>query len=209
VDFDGTGEGSAEELQADLLRYRLEQHARVCRQEFRPPLFSSGPALQLARCVGGCIDEAPILAALMEALAGLDEQARVARAGELPAIVVEALLVFCHEKRGEVRAGELADTANAILAGRGERLAVRPRQMGALLAELGFTTVRLGSHGRGLRLDPAVRGRAHQLAGSHAVCSPPLAGCAECAALRAGAPAAGDAHHAHDARRAPRDRRVN
>jgi hypothetical protein len=208
------GAKAAENLQANLLRYRLANYLRLSCTQFEPSIFGSPQVRELAACLGTCLDDDALRAKVLQALRPTEEARGLDRAADLHAIVVEALLVVCHEKRPEVLVGELTATANAILAGRGEPSSLEPRQVGAILGRLGFTTTRLGKYGRGLPLQREIRARAHQLAAYYQVCSMPQPACDECIAYRQqesspsvassvetiGNQAVNDAHGAHDVR---------
>ena len=73
---------------------------------------------------------------VVELLRPKDEAARTTRRDRLDAIVVEAPLVFCHEGKASVRVGEIAEMANTILEGRGERIQLSARKVGDLLSGL-------------------------------------------------------------------------
>lgn len=175
---------AAENLQANLLRYRLANYLRLRCSQFEPPLFGSPEVRELAVCLGTCLDDDEIRAQVMKALGPTEERRGLDRGADLPAIVVEALLVACHEQRPQVLVGELTALANALLAGRGERSSLEPKQVGVILSKLGFATRKLNKYGRGLQLQREICARAHQLAAHYRVWSTPRPACAECVAYR-------------------------
>src|SRR2546422_11484174 len=76
-----------------------------------------------------------------------DEAVKLDRVSEIPSILLEALLVCCHERRPAVHVSEIADLANDILSRQGELLELSARQVGGKLKNLGFRTERLDSAG--------------------------------------------------------------
>ncbi len=116
-----------------LLKYRLKHHRAVRDSTFDAPEFAGG-IRTLAQTFGRCFPKDPELQKrVAELLHPKDEAARTTRRDRLDAIVVEALLVFCHEGKASVRVGEIAEMANTILEGRGERIQLSARKVGDLL----------------------------------------------------------------------------
>jgi hypothetical protein len=81
----------------------------------------------------------------------------------LEAVIVEALIVCCHERRTSVHAGEIAALANGILSRQDEFLKLEAREVGAKLKKLWLRTTRLDSAGRGIYLLKEVCARIHDL----------------------------------------------
>jgi hypothetical protein len=139
-------------LQNQLLMYRLQNFAQVRSSQFDAPEFS-GVTREMARMLGRCIvDAADLQARLLDLLRPRDDAEWIERTDTLAAIVVEALVFFCHERKPSVHVGEVAEVANAILSRNGEFLQLSPKEVGAKLKQLGFRTTRLGSAGRGIYL---------------------------------------------------------
>jgi hypothetical protein len=139
-----------EELQNQLLSYRLLHFAKVKSSNFDVPEFS-GSVRGLARTLGACIVEAPhLLTNLVMRLQACDQAVRLDRVGQIQSILIEALLVCCHERRSDVHIRDIAELANDILSRHGESLQLSAREVGGKLKTLGFRTVRLDSAGRGL-----------------------------------------------------------
>ncbi len=150
----------AEALQPKLLHYRL--------QALRAAVAST-PYLSGASSVD---DPPPLAAAIVED----DElqQEIIASLGDRPeehtdprsimrAIVVECCLAVTHENKSEIKVGELAKLANAALVGRGEKLELSDRKVGALLKGMGLLTAPIQDK-RGLELLEPIRRRIHELA---------------------------------------------
>ena len=155
--------------------------------DFDVPEFS-GSIRGLARTLGACIVEAPDLqACLVAQLQAHDEAVRLDRVSEIHSILVEALLVCCHERRSAVHVCEIADLANDILSRQGEILRLSAREVGGKLKTLGFRTTRLDSAGRGLYLLGENCKHIHELAKSYGVPSlrEGLHGCPHCQELLA------------------------
>jgi hypothetical protein len=138
----------------------------------------------LAITLEAAVDEESMRTQITEALITVEERASQMRALDLRAIALEALLIVCHENRSEVLVGELAELGNGVLAMRQEQANFTPRQFGALLHELGLSTAKLGSQGRGVRLDNAIRAQVHQAAGYYDVDAPIRSECRDCAQYR-------------------------
>jgi hypothetical protein len=156
----------ADEFQRKLLLYRLRNFAKVRDSEFDVPEFTAAVRSR-ARMLGACVVDAPeVQSGLIAVLRDQDDDARITRSFTLESVLVEALLLMCHEKepRAGARVGEIAETMMVIFKGRGEPLKLEPRMVGELLRALGFYTARQGSAGRGIALLVADRRRVHQLA---------------------------------------------
>jgi hypothetical protein len=154
------------DLQAKLLSYRLRNFAKVQCSNFDAPQLAF-PTREIARALGDCIiDASDLQSRVVPLLEEQDEDARVRRTSSFEAVVVEAALVFCHEKKKRewVYVGEFATVANAILEGRGEQIELEPRAVGDVLRAVGLFTRRLGRAGRGVLLVREVRQKIHELA---------------------------------------------
>ncbi len=112
----------------------------------------------------------------------------MARSEEPEAIVLEALLLLCHQRRKIAYVAEIALATNKILFARRQINvidgpgAVTPRELGAKLKAIGFHTVRLDAAGRGIAFDPHIVKRIHELARLHgtATALQGLPGCPYC-----------------------------
>jgi hypothetical protein len=150
-------------LQNRLLMYRLQNRSRVKSSRFDVPDFS-GITREFARTLGGCIVDAPDLQSrVIELLRPHDEADRTRYAVTLEAIVLEALLVDCHERKPSVHVGDIAAVANKILKERGEFVKLSPKQIGGRLKNIGIRTARLDSGGRGIYLLNEQCARIHKL----------------------------------------------
>ncbi|SRR5713226_3437582 len=175
-------------LQSKLLSYRVTNFAKVRSSDFDMAEFS-GPTRELARALGACIVDAPDLnRRLLEILRPYDAAARSSRTTTIACILLEALLMFCHERRESVHVGEVAKIANEILSRRGEALTMNPRETGAKLKSLGFLTTRVDAGGRGLYLLQEDCERIHNSARAHGVPSlrEGVPGCPQCQRTRTG-----------------------
>jgi|ERR1700687_4934959 len=95
-------------------------------------------------------------------------RAEVERANEPEALVVIALFSYCHAKDSStVLVGQVATWINACRRNIGEEADLKPRAVGAILKSLGFTTDKVDSFGRGLRLTVEVKRKIHQLMQSY------------------------------------------
>jgi hypothetical protein len=175
------------ELQDQLLSYRLVHFGRVKASDFDVPEFS-GSIRGLARTLGACIVDAPdLLTSLVMQLQDHDQAVRLDRVSQIHSILMEALLVCCHERRSDVHIIELAELANDILSRHGESLRLSAREVGGKLKTLGFNTVRLDSAGRGLYILGENCKRIHELGTLYGVPSlmERLPGCPQCQEVRA------------------------
>jgi hypothetical protein len=170
------------ELQNQLLRYRLVHLAKVKGSDFDVPGFS-GSIRGLARTLGACIVDAPdLLTCLVMQLQEHDQAVRLDQISQIHPILIEALLVCCHERRADVHIIDLAELVNGILSRHGESLELTARAVGGKLKTLGFRTVRLDSAGRGLYVLGENCKRIHELGKLYGVPSlqKSLPGCPHC-----------------------------
>ena len=154
------------ELQAKLLSYRLSNFVKLQHSGFDAPQLAF-PTREIARALGDCIvDDHELQSRIIPLLAEQDEDTRIRRTTTFEAVVVEAGLLFCHEKtkRESAYVGEFATVSNAILEGRGEQIELEPRAVGDILRSVGLFTCRLGHAGRGVLLLSQVRKKIHELA---------------------------------------------
>jgi hypothetical protein len=175
-----TLENASAELQADLLRYRID-HYRIAREATPKPQPFTSQVQLLATSLTACVDDAGLREKIIKALQPEDEQIRAERATDIHTIAVEALLVACHERKPSIGVGELAELANAILAGRGELPRFTPRGFGEMLRSLGFKEQRRTNQCWILTIDSAARARIHRLGRNYNAESAPQPGCPECA----------------------------
>lgn len=180
-----------EEIQSKLLGYRLSNFDSVRESDFDVPSFS-GATRNLARDMGACFVNAPELRArLISLLAVQDSESRMAHGEELKSIVLEGMLLLCHQRKKTAYVGEIATATNHILLGRGmiDALdgpgAATPREVGGKVRSLGFQTTRLDEAGRGIAFDAQVVKRVHALAQLHdtATSRQGLPGCPFCREL--------------------------
>jgi hypothetical protein len=154
-----------QQLQAQLLMYRAANHDRVQDSKFNvnglvPELAAA--AKQLAAVI---IDDIQLQKQLIDVLGFQSEQARVDRSYSLTAIVLRAVIAYCHEpERQEVFVRDITVRVISMSAEDGEVLKISNEKIGHVLRSLGLYTRRLGSKGRGLLIDKALRSRAHNLA---------------------------------------------
>ena len=156
-----------QDLQNQMLYYRLVAHDRVVSSTFKVTGFL--PELcAMAQVLGAPLEDDPELqVSIIDLLKEFDEQVRVDRSGELSAMVLRAVLVYCHQPDQEqVFVREIAATANELYREEGESIRISNERVGHVLKSLGLYTRRLGNAGRRLRLDQATQIRVHEL--SHA-----------------------------------------
>ncbi|MGD1081648.1 MAG: hypothetical protein ABR881_25300 [Candidatus Sulfotelmatobacter sp.] len=157
-------------LQNQMLYYRLCAHDGVGSSTFRVTGFL--PELcAMAQVLGAPLDGDPELQkGIIELLKDLNEQVRADRSCGLSAMVLRAVLWYCHQpERQQVCVREIAEKANDLYREEGELLRVSNETVGHALKNLGLYTRRLGNAGRGLSLDKATQKRAHDLSYSNEV----------------------------------------
>ncbi len=151
-------------FQPRLLDYRLKNYFAVRKSTFDAPSLA-GPTREMARSFGACITNDPDLqTGTVEVLRPQDEAARGTRWVGLDSLVVEALLVLCHEKdTASIYVGDLTKVVNGLLYSRNERVRLKARKVGDLLRTLNLATTR-DARGYGLQLLNNVRRKIHELA---------------------------------------------
>jgi hypothetical protein len=179
---------AAEDLQGKLLAYRLKNFRQVRTSKFDAPELSS-PAREIARTLGSCVvDDSDLQARVIALLQEHDDGYRVDRSITPQAVVAEAGLFLCHEKKREsAYVGDITTISNGILKGRGETLELDPRAVGHILRAMGLQTKRLGDAGRGIFFLNEIRRKIHRLAWSYGVRSVQnggIAGCPFCTEAR-------------------------
>ena len=164
----GTEEALAAHFQNRLLNFRLTNFSAVTSSIFDPPELSS-PIREIARSLGSCFsNDHDLQSELVGLLRDADLQAQVQLSTGKLSLLLECLLVRCHESQGQknagVHVGALAEDMLALSAGRSNPIDLKPRAVGELLRDLGLETQRLDRNGRGILLCSQIAGRVHQLA---------------------------------------------
>jgi len=162
----------AEHFQPRLQEYRFREHLAVANSAVDASGFEAEIRL-MVQTLGAALDGVwPRQVDLVEALLGLDEQAKLERSDSLAAFVLEALLAVCHDKKETAYVGEIADLVNAIAIGRREEREVTAKKVGTILRKkLGLTPGKDTSRGYSLSLDSKTASRIHNLAASYRVVS--------------------------------------
>jgi len=162
-------EAMRERLQPRLLGFRLSQHARVTESQFDCPEFVP-EARTLARLFGATVEgEESLQARVRQTVGYLDAEYRERRSLTVEAVLLEAMLVLCHEHQVFVQIVEATELANGILLGRHAGLELSCKAAGGILRnEFGFEPQRRGP-GYAIRLDSRTRERIHALAKAHSV----------------------------------------
>lgn len=154
-----------EKFQPMLLTYRLCTYKKTLGANFDIPHFCF-PLRELGCSLGACMTENSALQAQLVKLLEPDNAlAEPDPESVLNAVVIEALLKFCHQrKKDRVYVGDITSMANEILNQGGETLQMEPRSVGHKLKLQGLATKQIGPAGRGLTLLEAVRRQIHKLA---------------------------------------------
>ena len=132
----------ADRFQPLLLDYRVKNRQAVGKSDFDVPRFAGGPR-RLARALGRCFCNDPkVQERIMGALEDRDAAARTFRGWNIESVILEALLVLCHENKSETTPGEVCKLVNAILVKRGEVIQLTPRKIGRVLRKLNLPATR-------------------------------------------------------------------
>lgn len=182
--------GAADQFQAQLLRYRLENFAAVKNAVFDLPELNS-PYSELARTMGAAIvNHDKFRSQMFDVLKRKSGDASARDTNSELSLAAETLLALAHEQgRTEVYVREVRSCVNALLKARGETIELKDRAVGELIRKLGLDTDTLGAAGRGLSLTRTVRRQIHELARVRQVpaASDGVARCQFCTEARAAA----------------------
>jgi len=152
-------------FQPQLLMYRLKNRSHVASVTFDPSSLS-GATRALASVLGSCFPDCEELQTrVVRLLEPQDEERRLDHARCESAVVLEALLIACHEKKANAHVGEVADLANGILDVRGDGYRLEARRVGSIVRSFSLG-LRRDSLGYGFLLSTECKGRIHQLARS-------------------------------------------
>jgi hypothetical protein len=155
----------AEVFQPQLLLYRLKNRSRVASVTFDPSKLG-GATRALASVLGSCFpDSKELQNRVVTLLEPQDEERRLDYARSESAVVLEALLIPCHEEKASAHVGEITDLANGILDVRGDGYRLKARRVGSIMRSF---SLGLRRHSLGYRftLSTECRRRIHQLARS-------------------------------------------
>jgi hypothetical protein len=155
----------ANHFQDRLLAYRFTNHNKVLSSTFDVQHFTFGMR-ELAQSFGRCTPgDAELQQNLIQLLAAQDAEIRSEKWTDVSTVIVEALLAACHEKGVKcVYVGEIAETVEVILTGRGENRTVSAKEVAERIRALGLVTEPRDSRGFKLRLNQVVRRRVHDFA---------------------------------------------
>lgn len=162
--------GIANRLQPKLLTFRLENYARV-----KPVALASSclaPRMRdIARALAlPLLGDPDLELELIEIMKPHDAQAKVDRHGEPEWVVFTALFARIHWATNVLTVGELTMEVERALANGGESYHLAPRKVGEILRSLGFSTLKLGNQGRGLRISKELVRSIHTTAKNLGVC---------------------------------------
>jgi|ERR1035441_6852506 hypothetical protein len=152
----------AETFQPQLLQYRLKNRPRVAGITFDPGSLS-GATRALGSTLGSCFPDCDKLQnRVVKLLEPQDQERRLDHARSERAVVIEALLIACHEGRESAHVGEIAELGNGILDLRGDGYRLEARKVGSILRSFSLG-LRRDSRGYGFLLSTECRRRVHQL----------------------------------------------
>lgn len=159
-------ETAVQDLQNQLLRYRLKNLVKVYHADFDASAFTSDTRA-VTNALGACVIDSPELQSqLISLLTPVENQRQADRSTCLEAVTLEATLNLAHAGKAQILVNEVANEVNRIALARGERLHYSAETIGHRLKKIGLVTRRLGKAGKGLVMDLATMTRAHELAGS-------------------------------------------
>jgi len=151
----------AERLQPKLLHYRIQ--ALRSAQQQKPQLLSSRVDIHaLHPLATAIVDDDELQQDMVELLKDRTERWDDGRSN-VCSMIIECCLAVCHEEKAQVQVHELTKLVNAALTGRGERLQLTDRKVGATLKSMALPTTDIKDV-RGLELLEPTRRRIHQLA---------------------------------------------
>ena len=157
-------ESAIQQMQNQLLDYRLKNLVKVYKSEFDASELSSDTRA-IANALGACLVDSPQLQSqLVSLLLPVSEQEHADRSTGLDAVILEATLNLCHAGKAQILVAEIAAEVNRIARERGERLNYSAETIGHGLKKIGVSTRRLGKAGKGLAMDQATTTRVHELA---------------------------------------------
>jgi hypothetical protein len=130
-------------FQSRFFAYRARNICKVRDSQCDFPEFDSKIRI-LGRILGAPIVNAPELQAdLIPLLHNYHEIIRASKLRDLRCVVIEGLLLHCHEKSGgKLYVGQLTKTVNLVLKGRREIIESTPESIGTILRKLGFAPKR-------------------------------------------------------------------
>src|SRR5262249_20466184 len=158
------GNEIAREFQPKLCAYRARNILQVRNSRFDASALTSASRLQ-ARIYGAPLAGNAVLeGGLIPLLQDQEHYRREECWNDFNSIVLEATLHHAHTQLGQrVTVGQIADTANAILVGRGDETKHHAREVGQVLTSFGLRKDRR-SNGFTVLLNAAASGHLHRLA---------------------------------------------
>ncbi len=174
----------AMEFQSRFVGFRLRNFKHVRVPEFDVSKLTP-PLQDLARTLGAAlVGDKELQEKILDSLSAEDQKIRAERSSTVEALVIEALLFYCHEEGiTQIRSSQLATTVNALYAGRGSDEMISAESAGWKMKGLGLPTGTIDSAGNGLKLTDSTRRLVHQLALAYDVLDRPeafRAGCQHC-----------------------------
>jgi len=163
----------AAEIQPKLLRYRLQNHARVRRAKMDCEKFLPLSCDEVHAWLAPISDCPELSDVVTKYLLEMGEQVQGTRYSDYKCVVAEAALSFCHEPEQaweQFLVGELSERANALLQGRNEDAVLSDRKVGSLLHSFGIRAERVTA-GYRVKLTDTMRQRIHAIAESYQVLS--------------------------------------
>jgi hypothetical protein len=175
-----------ERFLAQLTCFRLTRHQAIAHSQYDAPSYAYN-ARMVVRTQGATFEGEPaVQSRVAAALAAADESEKVEQSQTPAAIVVEALLALCHQKKQTAQMDEVAKVVNAIFDGRYAEIKLSPEQVGIIVHRKLALLARRKGPGRFLDFDHATCAHIHRLAAEHHVrtlLAPPTINCPLCRQL--------------------------
>jgi hypothetical protein len=178
----------ATEFQSRLLAFRLRNFKQVRVPEFDVRDLTS-PLQDLAKTLGAAlVGDKELQEKILIALRAEDQKIRAERSSTGEALMIEALLFYCHQEGiFQIHSSQLAKTVNALFAGRGSDQTISAESAGWKMKGWGLPTGTLDNKGNGLKLTDSTRRSVHELGLAHYILDRPeafRAGCQHCDELK-------------------------
>ena len=151
-----------DKFQSQFLRYRLENWSKIALGDFDLGNLG-GSTRDVAATIASVFPESRKLQQrVFELFKPLDQARRLAASVAQPAVVLDAMLILCHEGKNAAHIGEIREMANGILKLRNEGYELSAQKVGAIVKGFGLIADR-DNKGYKLTLSSAIKRRIHEL----------------------------------------------
>jgi hypothetical protein len=155
---------TAEQLQAQLMMYRLRNYLEPLSQPVELPELSSR-SRELMHVLSPClVGDSKFQESFVQTLQNYDDEFEKPCEDQFEMAAIEALLKLSHDSKIIVHLQEITGHVNQILEPHSALQPLKPRAVGPLVRRLGFDTRERDRIGFFVRLLPAARARIHKIA---------------------------------------------